>query len=297
LCRGDACTTYEAGHACTGFTFGARKPQRIYDKTAEMAAKGSDWWELVWGERHHEDGQVWRVEFQIGRAALSELDLFVPDAVLAAGPSLWRYYTHEWLTLRSPGADSNSSRWPVAPQWRAVQEASLAHGATELEWIRRHKRATSLRRLVPGLVGYLVSFAVLSGTTDIEDTVEALTARLADDEIARRVPFAERILRRRAEGGSDESSRRPTPSNPQPFLHVQTVRRAGRCQGTDHDVRCGAQSRYQRPPCSPSGGRAPYPDRQGGTVRPLRVPRARALDRWLSCWRVGRTPSGRPGYW
>jgi hypothetical protein len=54
LCRGDACTTYEAGHVCTGFTFWSRKPQRIYgriyDKTAEMAAKGTDWWELVWGE-------------------------------------------------------------------------------------------------------------------------------------------------------------------------------------------------------------------------------------------------------
>ena len=56
LCRGDDCTTYEAGHVCTGFAFGSRRTQRIsarmYDKTAEMASKGTDWWEEVWGDSH-----------------------------------------------------------------------------------------------------------------------------------------------------------------------------------------------------------------------------------------------------
>jgi len=205
LCRGDASTTYEAGHVCTGFAFGSRRTQRIsariYDKTAEMAAKGTDWWEEVWGDRHQPGAQVWRIEFEIGRAALTELELYHPDAVLAAVPSLWRYCTGEWLTLRTPGPDSNSSRWPVAPSWRVIQAATLAHGATELAWIGRRKRASSFRRLMPGLVGYLVSFAALSGTFTVADTLKALTAHLADDEIARRTTFAERVLRRRAEGG------------------------------------------------------------------------------------------------
>jgi hypothetical protein len=68
-------------------------------------------------------------------------------------------------------------------------------------WIRRRKRASSFRRLMPGLVGYLVSFAALSGTVHGGDTLEALTTHLADDEIARRMTFAERVHRRRAEGG------------------------------------------------------------------------------------------------
>jgi hypothetical protein len=205
LCRGDDCTTYEAGHVCTGFAFGSRRTQRIsariYDKTAEMASKGSDWWEVVWGDRHQAGAQVWRIEFEIGRTALTELELYHPDAVLAAAPSLWHYCTGEWLTLRTPGPDSNSSRWPIAPSWRVIQAATMAHGATELAWIRRRKRASSFRRLMPGLVGYLVSFAVLSGTVTVADTLEALTTHLADDEIARRMTFAERVHRRRAEGG------------------------------------------------------------------------------------------------
>ena len=77
----------------------------------------------------------------------------------------------------------------------------MAHGATELAWIRRRKRASSFRWLMPGLVGYLVSFAALSGTFTVADTLEALTAHLADDEIVRRTTFVERVHRRRAEGG------------------------------------------------------------------------------------------------
>ena len=52
---------------------------------------------------------------------------------------------------------------------------------------------------MPALVGYLVSFAVLSKTTRIDDTLAALGAHLRDDEAVRRVPFAQRIQRRRAE--------------------------------------------------------------------------------------------------
>jgi hypothetical protein len=52
-----------------------------------------------------------RIEFEIGRTALSELELYHSDEVLAAAPSLWRYCTGEWLTLRTPTTDSNSSRW------------------------------------------------------------------------------------------------------------------------------------------------------------------------------------------
>ncbi len=144
---------------------------------------------------------MWRIEFEVGRAALSDLVLFLPDAVLAATPSLWRYCTAEWLTLRSPTGDSNRSRWPVDPRWQAVQSASLVHGATELRFIRERKRATLLRNLMPALVGYLVAFAVVTGSTDIDDTFGELLDAVANDEIARRMTFAERVQRRRAERG------------------------------------------------------------------------------------------------
>jgi hypothetical protein len=204
VCRGDESTTYESGAHVTGFNFGSRRSQRIsariYDKTTEMAAKGTDWWQVVWGDRHQPGATVWRIEFEIGRTALTELELHGPDAVLAAGPSLWRYCTNEWLTLPAPTSDSNRSRWSTDRRWVGVQSASLSQGATKLAWIRRHQRASSLRRLMPALVGYLVAFAVLAGTTDLGETLEALAVSVANDESARRMTFADRVRRRRMEG-------------------------------------------------------------------------------------------------
>ena len=205
VCRADEIRTYETGQVVTGFSFGSRQKQRIsarlYDKTAEITARGTDWWELIWGEGHTPGAQVWRIEFEIGRAALADLELFRPDAVLAAAPSLWRYCTAEWLTLRSPTADSNRSRWPLDARWETVQSATLAHGGTELRFIRQRKRASSIRRLMPVLVGYLVAFALWAGTTDLQNTLEALSVSVGNDEIVRRMTFAERVERRRAEGG------------------------------------------------------------------------------------------------
>ena len=52
----------------------------------------------------------------------------------------------------------------------------------------------------PGLVGYLVGFAAIVGTDTIDDTFDALTSHVSNDEIARRTTFAERVRRRRIEG-------------------------------------------------------------------------------------------------
>ncbi len=203
VCRADDCMTYETAKVVTGFSFGSRRTQRIssrlYDKTAEMRLKGNDWWEAVWGELHTPGVPVWRIEFEIGRAALSALELYRPDAVLAAAPSLWRYCTTDWLTLRSPTGDANRSRWPLDPRWEVVQSAELSHGGVDLHFIRQSKRASSIHRLMPALVGYLVAFAIWAGTNDLQNTLKALSTSVENDEIVRRMSFAERVQRRRAE--------------------------------------------------------------------------------------------------
>ncbi len=104
---------------------------RLYDKTAEIALKGTDWWEFVWGERHTTGVPLWRIEFEIGRAAFSALELYRPDDVLVAALSLWRYCTADRLTLRSPSGDASRSRWPLDARWGVVQSATLVHGGTE----------------------------------------------------------------------------------------------------------------------------------------------------------------------
>jgi hypothetical protein len=203
VCRADHLRLYEDGGAFTGFSFGSRTTKtfsaRIYDKTAEIRASGADWWPAVWGERYRPGLPVLRVELEVGRTALAEFGLDTPAEALAGVAALWSYGTHEWLTYRSPSGDRTRSRWPVAPEWRQVQGASLAGGPIGHERVRRGRRAGSLRRLFPGLAGYLASFAAAVGTNAIEDTLVALDGQLRNDEIARRTTFAERIRRRREE--------------------------------------------------------------------------------------------------
>ena len=204
FCRADAKRIYESSGRCTGFDFGSRTTgticARVYDKRLDIDRTGADWWFEVWGNELHEDDSVTRVEFEIGRRALSEFGLDSPAQVLASAGGLWRYATVDWLTCRLPTGDSNSTRWPHAPEWRVVQQAALTNDEVALERLQDRARAGSLRKLTPGLIGYVVGFAALVGTSDIGDTLAALDGHVRNDEIVRRRSFADRIERRRAEG-------------------------------------------------------------------------------------------------
>jgi hypothetical protein len=206
VCRADARRTYEQSERCSGFDFGSRRggtvTGRIYDKTLDVATKGSDWWLEIWGDRHTPGTDVTRIEIEFGRKALTEFRLDSPVDVLAATGDLWAYGTEQWLTHRIPNSDSNRSRWPLSPEWQVIQHASQRHDTNDLARLQARSRAGSLRKLTPGLIGYLVGFAAIVGTHDIDDTFEALTRHVSNDEIARRTTFADRIHRRRIEGKS-----------------------------------------------------------------------------------------------
>jgi len=203
VCRADARRTYEVGGKLTGFQFGSRKSKgicaRIYDKSAEVETKGTTWWHDVWGERYVEGRRALRVEFELQRQALTEFGIDTPGQSLEALGDLWRYATEEWLTYRSPTSDRTRARWPVAPEWQCVQRASLRHRAVGLARLRESRRRSSITRLLPGLNGYLVSLAALLGVEDIDDTLCAVGHHLHSYEVVSRVPFAERVVRRRAE--------------------------------------------------------------------------------------------------
>ena len=203
VCRADARRTYEMAGTLTGFEFGSRKTKticaRIYDKTADVGAKGSSWWYEVWGERFVEGLPVHRVEFELGRPGLVDFGIDTPLEALEAMGDLWSYATEEWLTYRSVSADRTRSRWPLAPEWRSVQEATLRHRAVGLARLHESRRQTSIARLMPGLNGYLVSMAALLDSEGIDDTLVAVRHHLHTYEIVSHVPFADRVVRRRAE--------------------------------------------------------------------------------------------------
>lgn len=171
---------------------------RVYDKLLDIERTGHDRWFEIWGGHYDEGNSVTRVEFEIGRKALSEFGLDSPAQVLAAAGALWRYATEEWLTYREPTTDSNRTRWRLAPEWEVVQAAGLQTTEMSLERLQERGKAGSLRKITPALVGYLAGFAALVGTSDVDDTLTALDDHVRNDEIVRHRSFAERVVERRA---------------------------------------------------------------------------------------------------
>jgi hypothetical protein len=200
VCRAGAVRVFEQEGSFTGIQLGMRSTKtfsaRIYNKTLELGSSGADWWYAIWGDAYNPTLPVFRVEFEIGRKAITDFGLDTPEQVLAAAGDLWRYGTEEWLTYRTP-TRSERSRWPLSPEWIAVQRATLGGNFVGLERVRAGLRTGTLRRIFPALAGYLASFAAAIGTTGIEDTLVALDTQLRNDEIARRLPFEDRVLKRR----------------------------------------------------------------------------------------------------
>jgi len=197
--------THEDTEVLTGFEFGRRKTKtitaRLYDKSRDSKAKGTDWWPDVWGPKYDPSSSVLRVEFEFGRLGLRQYGIDTAQEALDRAPSLWHTATKDWLTFRSPTSDETRSRWPWAPEWEQIHRPSFAAEAVGLDRIQEGHAAGSLRLLLPQLNGYVASAAVHLGTSSIDETLEALPPYLRDYELISRKPFTERVRAKREELG------------------------------------------------------------------------------------------------
>jgi hypothetical protein len=203
VCRAKQLVTYEGEIGLTGFRFGAGSSAdvaaRIYDKTEESRAKGSDWWPRKWGAAYRPGERVIRVEFQVGRGLIRQIGLHSPEDVLADLPRLWAYLSDHWLSFRLETNDETRSRWPVAPEWRSVQAATLRGDALGLDRVYAGQRAGSLRQLLPSLRGYMASAGALVGASSLEETLSRVGRALAADEERSGIAFASRVAEKRLE--------------------------------------------------------------------------------------------------
>jgi hypothetical protein len=197
VCRAQRRDTHEENEELTGFEFGRRTTgtlaARIYDKTLQVATKGIDYWPAIWGPDFDPDCPVLRVEFEIGRQGLGEFGITTPSQALERAPGVWAAATEEWLTYRERTGDTTKSRWPVAAEWRTIQQAQLRGAALGLERVRAGRGAGRLRVIVPALVGYLARMAQLVGVENLDEALGALRALVLDDEQRRGVLFADRV--------------------------------------------------------------------------------------------------------
>lgn len=204
VCKASTRVLYEDGGAFTGFVFGKRKTKtiaaRIYDKTAEIRQKGNAYWEDIWGLARDKDLPVLRVEFEFGRQGLSEFGINSPYEAIEAASGLWMAGT-EWLSYRTPGGDATRSRWAIAPQWQAIRRSALVEAPCGLERVYKGIERGKGERIVPNLVGYLVSYAAIFGFDSAEQACEELVGVVDGFCESRGLSFDKRRRARRREFG------------------------------------------------------------------------------------------------
>jgi len=105
---------------------------RLYNKTLELQKSGKTYYQSLWEKAGWEPGQtVWRLEFQLRRTVLKELDVSTFEALLPRCGGLWRYATQSWLRLsHSEKARSNRKDLPTHPLWEALAAAEWDDCAT-----------------------------------------------------------------------------------------------------------------------------------------------------------------------
>lgn len=203
VCRATLRDTHEDSDQWTGFEFGRRRTKticaRIYDKTVQTKKKGLDWWGDVWGPRYDDSQSVVRVEFEIGRQGLKEFGIDQPTEAIDQMGRLWASVTEDWLTLRQPTSDQTRARWPIAAEWRQIQQAKLREHAIGLERVRAGKRNGTLRTIMPGLVGYLANFGAITENDTIADVVHELPLHVRNYELRRQLTFSDMVAERREE--------------------------------------------------------------------------------------------------
>ena len=164
------------------FTFGkGALVIRVYDKTAEIREQSDKAWFFdLWGLREN----VWRVEFQARRAHLKDYGIRTPEDLFSFQQDVLREAASKHTTLRTPGGDSNRSRWPHHPMWHVLQEVIAAGPQTGL--LRSFDPANSERWL---LYRQLMALAgTLKGVAAREASVLGRAAPPELDDFLARLP-------------------------------------------------------------------------------------------------------------
>lgn len=172
---GEAVSGIKAGHI-------SNRQLAIYDKRREVIDTKKLGWLEIWNERRTNEGkplldlqdkdnsQVWRFEMRIGSKQLrnrwkirgwDSLYKRVGDA-LAAFTEKFRYAL--------PNSDSNRSRWPAHPLWKAVTEEQAQYfvglrSFAEPTLVKEANRKAHKELLDSLILGTLVSRAVTEGLT------------------------------------------------------------------------------------------------------------------------------------
>ncbi len=172
---------YQVGKNFSGFVIGkgGNLSCRIYNKTLEIKNSNKTWFEDIWKEVCWlGDTTVWRIEFQLRKKVLKELEIINIENLSKNLINIWAYLTQKWLVMKKTSKDSNKSRWKTNKKWKVIQEADFDYEG--IPTIRKRIIKGDKERLIAQCSGILTTIAALNGDSGIAKSFLEVKGYLED---------------------------------------------------------------------------------------------------------------------
>jgi hypothetical protein len=118
------------------------------------------------------------------------------DETVMARQDLWRYATHDWLSLRTPTKDRRQRRWPVDPVWEEIRAVEISPTVTGV--VRRRLEEADEQRLLQGFQGYATSLAARRDQRELSEAMEDFGTIVRRYLAAKGREFTEEVRRKQA---------------------------------------------------------------------------------------------------
>jgi hypothetical protein len=170
---------------------GGNVAARLYNKVLELEKSRKTYMRDIWTARGWDGSKpVWRLEFQLERAALSEFGVNTVPDLIAKLPALWLYCTQEWLQLKVPNvSDDTASRWPIDPLWEALSGAWEGSTGVVPAGRARKERVPDDGLLFLQGFGGVTSFMASRGITDPDKGFSQFISEAREFHIRRNSSF------------------------------------------------------------------------------------------------------------
>lgn len=146
---------------------------RLYNKTLEIRKSHKNYLKPMWSTAGWDGNQaVWRLEFQLKRAVLKELNVLTVNQLEASLDGLWSYASQNWLRLTIPNdLDNTKSRWPIHPLWDDLSSISWGDQPDlPLQRVSKARLPDDDYLFTSGIAG-ITSFMARENITDFDDGI------------------------------------------------------------------------------------------------------------------------------
>jgi len=182
--RSESINQYSVKGEFSGWTIGmgSGMSARLYNKTLEILTSKKQYLEPLWKQAGLDGvAPVWRLEFEMKRDVLVQLDVQALNTTLDNLNGLWSYATTDWLKLTIPSeGDTNRSRWAIHPLWAYLSSVDFETSGGVLSREFTKQRIPSDSRIFDFGFSAISSFMAREGITDLFDGVEAYYRGLCD---------------------------------------------------------------------------------------------------------------------